>query len=522
MEMTAGSLSPEAMFRMAQSLGDDRLTAILSGRDNAVPQFVAQAVLSERQRIRQAQAGQQAQQQMMQQQPSKREELLAQAQNTQGIASVAPDSVANLASGGIVAFSGENGPSEVRAPSRGLNEGYRQALFPERTGYEGMGIFEFLRDIAGKGAKAISGWDERMKRSVMQSGLPTYIPDVSTSDLPSTANSRSQTPAEVASAAATPAAAKPAAATPVRSGGGGEGGGRAAAVGAAPVDVSKYFAPLGTAPSIGPLAAVNRYEKPKSAEEYIAQHKELLRKFGVEENPYAEREAELRAKQAAAGQEQNKADALGIVKMGTDIARARGGVGQALATGISLGIDRKLASDEKFAAAKEKRDEALQAIKIAQNEIKIGHVKTGIAQLESATKNYNDAETKLDDMRARRQEQEASLNMEGFKTAAHHKTVVGQTAAQVDMKRQELAQQLQITQAQLANAIRVAQIHASAAGASAARVPNEIQIMEWIMKDPKNEAAFKQFALAKRPETGPLAGLNLTEPPKGAVREKGK
>jgi hypothetical protein len=268
--------------------------------------------------------------------------------------------------------------------------------------------------------------------------------------------------------------------------------------------VSKYFAPLGTAPSIGPLTATNRYEKPKSAEEYITQHRDLLKKFGVEENPYAEREAALRAKQAAAGEDQNRADAWNIIQLGADIARSRGGVGQALSTGISRGVERKLASDKEFAAAKDKRDEALQAIKIAQNEIKIGHVKTGIEQLNTATKNYNDAETKLDEMRARRQEQEASLGMEGFKTKAQRDTVVGQVSAQADIEMRKMAQALQISREEIAAKIKAAQISAAASGA---RVPSEIQVMEWAQRSPGNMQTFLTMQAGKRTQNPMDAAL---------------
>jgi hypothetical protein len=539
MEMTAGSLSPEAMFRMAQSLGDDRLTAILSGRDNAVPQFVAQAVLSERQRIRQAQAGQQARQQMMQQQPSKREELLAQAQNTQGIASVAPDSVAQMAGGGIVAFSGEDGQSEVRA-NRSFYDQYNWEDLPKVERPRASSLSELIGNVFSRSDLRIDPSTKKpvtfgdFMRNKERAGVENAriaLGQDFTTGLPLSKKSSNEAPS--APAAATPVAATPVAATPVRGGGGGEGGGRAAAVGAAPAatkaaefNVDRYFRPLGNEPQLGPVTVANPYEKPISVEEYITKNKALLKKFGVEENPYAEREAALRARQAAAGEEQNKADALDIIKMGADIARSREGVGQALGTGISLGIDRKLARDKEFAAAKDKRDEALQAIKIAQNEIKIGHVKTGIEQLNTATKNYNDAQGRIEDMTARRQEQQAQQQTQLYGVTTQADIARGQAAIQAELELRKLAQQLQISEAQLkAEYAKIGAMRAS----GGPRTPAEIQLVERLISDPKFAEGYKLYVGIKNPEDPKAAafakilrGEGGGNPPPGAVREKGK
>jgi hypothetical protein len=508
MEMTAGSLSPEAMFRMAQSLGDDRLTAILSGQDDAVPQFVAQAVLSDRQRTRQAHAGQQAQAQMGQQQLTKKDELLA------GVASIAPDDVAEMAGGGIVAFSGEDGRSDVRA-SRGL--------LPETTGYEGLGPIDFFKRVFGEGVSAAARADERMKRRLMQSALPAYNVDPLTSDLPSTANSRSPTPAEAAPAAVAPAPARGA------GGGGGGGGGRAAASApaaaapAAPVDVDRYFRPLGNEPQLGPVTATNPYEKPKTAAEYIAQNKELLKQFGVEENPYAEREAALRAKQAAAGDERGKADAWNLVQTGAQILGTPGHWSRGVGTGIAAGAARKVASDEKFEALKDKRDEALSAIKIAQNEIKIGHVKTGIEQLNTATKNYNDAQGRVEDMSARRQEQQAQQQTQLYGVTTQADIARGQAAVQADIEMRKMAQALQISREEIAARLQSARIAAAAAAARGERTSIEMEVYrEAVAGGMSKEKAYALVMGIKRPDTSPLAALNMSSPPQGAVREKGK
>ena len=431
------------------------------------------------------------------QQLTKKDELLAQAQNTQGIASVAPDSVANLAGGGIVAFSGEDGRSDVREPSRGLNEAYRRTgtLLPETSGYEGMGPIDFIRRIFGEGVSAASRADEKLKRRLMQSALPAYNVDPLTSDLPSTANSRSPTPSEAAPAAVAP---------PARGAGGG-GGGRAAAsapAAAAPAaaqefNASKYFLPIGNAPDLGPVTATNPYEKPKSTEEYINEHKALLKKFGVEENPYAEREAALRAKQAAAGDERSRADAWNLVQTGAQILGTPGHWSRGVGTGIAAGAARKVASDEKFEALKDKRDEALAAIKVAQNEIKIGHVKTGIEQLNTATKNYNDAQGRIEDMTARRQEQQAQLAGQVYGTQTIAETARGQAAVQAELEIKKLAQQLQISEAQLkAEYAKIGAMRAS----GGPRTPAEIQLVERLIKDPEFARGYEKYMSIKKPE----------------------
>jgi hypothetical protein len=352
----------------------------------------------------------------------------------------------------------------------------------------------------------------------MQSALPAYNVDPLTSDLPSTANSRSPTPAEAAPAAVAPAPAR---------GAGGGGGGRAAASApaaaapAAPVNVDKYFRPVGNAPDLGPVTATNPYEQPKSVEEYITQNKKLLKQFGVEENPYAEREAALRGKQASAGDERNRADAFNMIQIGAQIAGDPRRAAQAISAGLYRGVERKLASDKEFEAQKDKRDEALQAIKIAQNEIKAGHVKTGIAQLESATKNRNDAQFKLDEMTARRQEQQANLGMEGLRVQTQSDIARGQAGVQADLELRKLAQQLQISEAQLkAEYAKIGAMRAS----GGPRTPAEIQLVERLISDPKFAEGFKVYMGYKRPETGPAALLSAVggNAPPGTVREKGK
>jgi hypothetical protein len=520
MEMI-GSQSPEAMFKMAQGLRDDRLTAILAGQDDSLPQYVAQAVLSGRQRIRQAHAGQQAQAQMAQQQQSKKDELLAQAQNIQGIASVAPDSVAQLAGGGIVAFSGESGNQEVRQPSRGLNEAYRRTgtLLPETSGYEGLGPIDFIRRIFGEGADVLSRADARLKRRSMQSALPAYNPDVSTSDLPSTANSRSPTPVEAAQAAPAPA--------PTRSvgGGGGGGGGRAAPAAAAPaaaqgVNLDKYFLPLGNAPQLGPVAATNPYEKAKPTEEYIKDHKALLKQFGVEENPYAEREAELKAAQAGEAEKRRNAGLMGLFNFGTMLAGSGGrNVAQSIGMAGQKAAERYQADVEKLDALEEKRKEAMQAIRLANNEIKRGHVEKGLAARDKATKDYNDAQVRIEDMTARRQEQQAQQETQVYQTQTQRDVAMGQAGVQADLELRKLAQQLQISEAQLkAEYAKIGAMRAS----GGPRTPAEIQLIERFISDPKFAEGYRAYMGVKRPDNNPLAALGINNPPAGAVREKGK
>jgi hypothetical protein len=524
MEMT-GSLSPEAMFKMAQGLRDDRLTAILAGQDDSLPQYVAQAVLSGRQRIRQAHAGQQAQARMAQQQQSKKDELLAQAQNIQGIASVAPDSVAQLAGGGIVAFSGESGNQEVRQPSRGLNEAYRRTgtLLPETSGYEGLGPIDFIRRILGEGAAAVSRADDRMKRRSMQSALPAYNPDPLLADLPSTANSRSPTPVEAAQAA--PALA------PTRSvGGGGGGGGRAAPAAAAPAaaqgfNTSKYFPELKEPRyDLGALQVTNPYEKAKPTEEYIKDHKALLKQFGVSETPYAEREAELKAAQAADVEKRRNAGLMGLFNFGTMLAGSGGrNVAQSIGMAGQKAAERYQADVEKLDALEEKRKEALQAIRMANNDIKRGQVEKGLAERDRATKEYNDTELKLADVRARREESQASLAGQRFQTETQYGIAQGQAGASFDLKMRELAQDLQLSREKIAATIQAAKISAAARGD---RVPMAQDAYNALVAQgvPKLQAleAVRRAEGVVKAESSPLAALGINNPPAGAVREKGK
>lgn len=519
MEMI-GSQSPEAMFKMAQGLRDDRLTAILAGQDNSLPQYVAQAVLSERQRIRQAHAGQQAQAQMAQQQLTKKDELLAQAQNTQGIAGIAPDDVAELAGGGIVAFSGEDGKQEVRA-SRGLNEEYRRkgTLLPETTGYEGLGPIDFIKRLFGEGANAASRADERWKRASMQSALPAFTPDLSISDLPSTANSRMPTQSEVVPSAV---------AAPARAGGGsgaGAGGGRAAPAAAIPaaeqgVNLDKYFRPLGNEPQLGPVTATNPYAQPKSAEDYISQNRELYKKYGVSETPYAEREAELKAAQAGEAEKLRNAGLMGLFNFGTMLASATGpNIGQNIGLAGQRAAEKYKVDAEKLDALKEKRKEALQAIRMANNDIKRGQVDKGLADRDKATKDYNDAQVRIEDMTARRQEQQAQQQTQVYQTNTQADIARGQVGVQADLKLRELAQQLRISEAQLkAEYAKIGAMRAS----GGPRTPAEIQLVERLISDPKFAEGFKTYMGIKKPDTSPLAALGINSPPEGAVREKGK
>jgi hypothetical protein len=171
---------------------------------------------------------------------------------------------------------------------------------------------------------------------------------------------------------------------------------------------------------------------------------------------------------------------------------------------VFAGAERKVASDEKFEAQKDKRDEALQAIKVAQNEIKIGRVKTGIEQLNTATKNYNEAQGRIEDMTARRQEKQAETNMRAYELQTARDTAVGQVSAQADIEMRKMAQALQISRDEIAAKIKAAQISAAASGG---RVPSEIQVMEWAMSDPKNMKTFLTMQAGKRAETDPLKAL---------------
>ena len=110
--------SDNAMADMAKIMAvvrgysDARLADVLAGKDMSVPQFAAMTEAMGRRDLRQAVEGQQAQQQA--QQPSVKDQLLAEQSAPQMAAGIDQLPAANmesmdLASGGIIAFNGENG-----------------------------------------------------------------------------------------------------------------------------------------------------------------------------------------------------------------------------------------------------------------------------------------------------------------------------------------------------------------------------------------------------------------------------
>lgn len=535
MEMI-GSQSPEAMFKMAQGLDDDRLTAILAGQDDALPQYVAQAVLSERQRIRQAHAGQQAQAQMEQQPQSKKDELLAQVQNTQGIAGIAPDSVAQLAGGGIIAFSGESGNQEVRADSN-VYDRYNWEDLQKVEQPRASTLPEFFSNLFSRDDKRVDPFTGKplsfgdFLRAKEKSGVENAriaLKQDFTTGLPLRGAS-TPTPAPAQAAPARPAVA------PARAGGGGGGGGRAAAPAAAapaglkPPDLKQFFSAPPTAPSINNIDTTNPYEKAKTADEYIREQQVLMNKYGVLQNPYAERQAELKAEQAGAKTAQDKADAYNLVQMGAEIFGSPGHWATALGQRVGAGAARKVASDKEFAELERKRKDAMLQMTVAENDIKRGNVQEGIRKRAEAEKNYIDADLKLRDAQGKREEQryQGATQVYGADLAA--RTQQGVAALQMDtqykLKIAELAQDLQLSREKIAATIKAAQISASARGD---RNPIKQDVYNALVAQgiPKLQAleAVSRAEGIVRSETaaGPLAGLGLTEPPKDAVREKGK
>ena len=443
---TAGP-SPEAMFNLAQGLPDARLAAVLAGQDNAVPQFVAQAVLSDRQRTRQASAGMQAQSQMAQQPPSKREELLAQLMNNGGIAGQAPASVANMASGGIVAF--EEGGSAKSATTRGLNEAYRNTgtLLPETTGYEGMSIADFIKAIAGEGAGAVSRGvnalnrlDERMKQASVYAALPS-APPVSAAYRDEGRNAPKPPP----ETKVPPPENKVPPDDYMR----GREGFRASVAGAGgaprPIDVGKYFPAVTGAPTMPAFSTENPYKDAaaKTAGDYVREIQALNKEFGVSENPQAAYEQELRAQQAGAAKAQSDARLWALFNAGITMAGAGGKnaiQNIALSTRQAAGQYQKDMQD--LAKLEADRKKALNEIAVANNAIKRGQVESGLNKRDAAQEKVNEATLKIGEIGTRyegvRGQQAASV----FNTVTDANTAKAKTQAQADVSAQESASRI--------------------------------------------------------------------------------
>jgi hypothetical protein len=513
METTAGSLSLEAMFRMGQGLPDDRLTAILAGQDNAVPQFIAQTVLSERQRTRQASAGMQAQQQMAQQLPSKKQELLSQFTNYGGIAAAAPASVANLAGGGIVAFSGENDNDQlVRQPSRGLNEVYRnkeRSLLPETTGGEGMSI----GDIISASVDKLGQWDAGLKRYF--SPRPSAATETPIR-VPAPQEYRKAEPVPSRASFLADQTTPPAASAQAAQAPGGVAGLRAAA---APVDVNRFFPAIGAAPTMAPFARTNPYEsdRNKSALEYIAEQQTANQAMGVSDTPQAELKKSLLAKQANEEKDKNRIDAENIIGLGALILGAGGkNAFQNIGLSSSKALKQYQSDMDKFKKAQDDRNKALNEIAVADNEIKRGYVTTGMARQQAGLKDVRAADLTIADMENRYNASAAQLAGQNYSTRTAAETARGTAAANFSISQQEIAAR-----------IRAAQI---AAAASGGRTTVEREVYEQLRKDGMSaKDAYELMMGLKKPLTGVEALLQNAgiggaggNPPPGAVRERTK
>lgn len=426
---TAGP-SPEAMFNLAQGLPDARLAAVLAGQDNAVPQFVAQAVLSDRQRTRQASAGMQAQSQMAQQPPSKREELLAQLMNNGGIAGQAPASVANMASGGIVAFeeggSGDKGdkPKEAELPG--------------------------ILDALGYGYEKLKGaGSEFLRRRVEQ-----HAQDVSDANIPGPPSRYAGLPAGIAAAAKAPPpetkVPPPENKVPPDEYMRGREGFRASVAGAGgaprPIDVGKYFPAVTGAPTMPAFSMKNPYEeaKPKTAGDYVRELQALNKEFGVSENPQAAYEQELRAQQAGAAKAQSDARLWALFNAGITMAGAGGKnaiQNIALSTRQAAGQYQKDMQD--LAKLEADRKKALNEIAVANNAIKRGQVESGLNKRDAAQEKVNEATLKIGEIGTRYEGVRGQQAAAVFGDTLRAQTAKGQTQAQADISAQEIAARLQ-------------------------------------------------------------------------------
>ena len=129
-------------------------------------------------------------------------------------------------------------------------------------------------------------------------------------------------------------------------------------------------------------------------------------------------------------------------------------------------------------------------------------------------------------MTARRQEQQAQQQTQLYGVTTQADIARGQAAIQAELELRKLAQQLQISEAQLkAEYAKIGAMRAS----GGPRTPAEIQLVERLISDPKFAEGYKLYVGIKNPEDPKAAafakilrGEGGGNPPPGAVREKGK
>jgi hypothetical protein len=168
-----------AIMAQARNYSDSRLADVLAGKDMSIPQYVAMTEAMGRKQLRQAVDGQQAQQQA--QQPSVKEQLLSEQRAPQMAAGIDQLPAANMesmdmASGGIIAFSGKDG-SYVDA---NLTEEEKQALRDRKEFLSGgKKLLASAADVISLPARGVMGAvNTGVVRPIraMGVGLP-YIPE---------------------------------------------------------------------------------------------------------------------------------------------------------------------------------------------------------------------------------------------------------------------------------------------------------------------------------------------------------
>jgi hypothetical protein len=286
---------------------------------------------------------------------------------------------------------------------------------------------------------------------------------------------------------------------------------------------------LPPAPGIADVNTTNPYEKAKSADEYIREQQALMKRYGVLENPYAQRQAELKAEQAGAKAKQDTADAWNLIQTGAQVLGTPGHWSTALGQGVSAGAARKVASDKEFAELERKRKDAMLQMTIAENDIKRGNVQEGIKKKAEAEKNYIDADFKIREAQNKRAESRLQADTSVYATQAAARTQEGvaalNAATQRELKVAELAQELQLSREKIAATIQAARISASARGD---RFSMEKDVYDAALAGGMTKAQALALVVGlktpPRPETGPAALLSAVggNAPPGAVREKGK
>jgi len=515
--------SMEQMYDYARKLAayhPERLMAIMQGRDDSLPQAIAMAALKERQAAQRQTQGVQALNQ-----PNAKDQLIAEygAQavpdaDESGVAALPAENM-EFAQGGIVAFQ-EGGRASTRRPeydpATQVPRPYVGVL-PERTGYEGMGIGDFLRTAGSDAWRALSSGAESSDRALRQLLTPSPAPVVvdrrmaygPDRDVLSSFRLPDETaPAQAASETGKKGSPGSGGAAP--SGGGSfrvsasqKGSvGAGAGAGGTPGDYSKYFPKIDKpAPPDSPIYE-NTVRVP-TAEEAVSEYEQLLKARGIDSNFMNEAEAKLRAQQERMPEDRKTAMWEAVMRAGLGMAAGKSQYALSnIAEGGIGGLEQYRDSMKELKKDEKERDRALADIRKAQFDIESGKVQRGLAARDAAQARADVAKGKVFDSQARAAELAANYGLSIYGTESQRATQQGVAALQGDLSREQIAAQERMTDKKIAAEIKAAGIRASGAG----RLPEMLQIAGAMKTDPSLAGRLQQIINMKaEPQT--IAGL---------------